>query len=169
MKEVKDVLEAYNKLRKFTKPEEVTINMTEFLREQYEQEMKDISEFYKCYMISPYKISHNISGKQYEFKAFLKGEEVTLILSDSEYNFDELANKKSLEYFTMCIDVAWTMIRLEKDNKLTEENFGVSIELVNNSFITMNLSHQKLNKDFYTAFKDKIVEIDKKFDLNKRN
>ena len=166
MKEVKDLLEAYNKLRK---PEEVTIDMTEFLREQYEQEMKDISEFYSCNMISPYKISHNISGKQYEFKAFLKGEEVTLILSDSEYNFDELANKKSLEYFTMCIDVAWTMIRLEKDNKLTEENFSVSIELVNNSFITMNLSHQKLNKDFYTAFKDKIVEIDKKFDLNKRN
>lgn len=166
MKNEKDLLEAYNELRK---PEEVTIDMSNFWKEQHEQEMKDISEFYSCNMISPYKAKRNVTGKQYAFKAFLKGEEVTLILSDSEYNFDELADAKSLEYFTMCITGAWTMLRLYKDDKLTEEVFGVAIELINNSFYMMSLSHQKLNKDFYVAYKDKTVEIDKKFDLNNRN
>ena len=165
MKEVKDILEKYNEL---TTPKEVTIDMTNFLKEQYEKQMKDISEFYKCDMISPYKVKRNVTGKQYAFKAFLKGEEVTLILSDSEYNFDELANAKSLEYFTMCITGAWTMLRLEKDGKLTPEAFGTEILLVNDTFNAMSLSHQKLNKDFYRAFKDKVEEIDKKFE-SKRN
>ena len=164
MKDVKDLLEAYNKLRKL---EEVTIDMTNFLKEQYEKQMKDISEFYECYMISPYKVKRNVTGKQYAFKAFLKGEEVTLILSDSEYNFDELANTKSLEYFTMCITGAWTIFRLEKDGKLTPETFGTSMMLMNDAFNMMSLSHQKLNKDFNRAFKDKVEEIDKKLNLNK--
>lgn len=169
MKDVKDLLEAYNKLRKFTKPEEVTIDMTNFLKEQYEKQMKDISEFYECYMISPYKVKRNVTGKQYAFKAFLKGEEVTLILSDSEYNFDELASAKSLEYFTMCITGAWTILRLENDGKLTPETFGTSIMLMNDAFNMMSLSHQKLNKDFNRAFKDKVEEIDKKLNLNREN
>ena len=165
MKEVKDILEKYNEL---TTPKEVTIDMTNFLKEQYEKQMKDISEFYKCDMISPYKVKRNVTGKQYAFKAFLKGEEVTLILSDSEYNFDELANAKSLEYFTMCITGAWTILTLEKDGRLTPEAFGAEIMLVNDSFNMMSLSHKKLNKDFYKAFGDKVVELDKKFE-SKRN
>ena len=166
MKEVKDLLEKYHEL---TTPKEVTIDMNDFWKEQHEKEMKDISEFFNCYMISPYKVRRNVTGKQYAFKAFLKGEEVTLILSDSEYNFDELANAKSLEYFTMCITGAWTMLRLEKDNRLTKEAFSTAIELTINSYNMMNESHQKLNKDFYKAFEDKIAELDKKFDLNNRN
>ena len=166
MKEVKDVLEAYDELRK---PKEVMIDMTDFLKEQYEKQIKDISEFYSCDMISPYKVKRNVTGKQYEFEAFLKGEEVTLILSDSEYNFDELASAKSLEYFTMCITGAWTILRLEKDGKLTPETFGTSIMLMNDAFNMMSLSHQKLNKDFNRAFKDKVEEIDKKLNLNKEN
>lgn len=165
MKEVKDILEKYNEL---TTPKEVTIDMTDFLKEQYEKQMKDISEFYKCDTISPYKVKRNVTGKQYAFKAFLKGEEVTLILSDLEYNFDELANAKSLEYFTMCITGAWTILTLEKDGRLTPETFGTEILLVNDTFNAMSLSHQKLNKDFYRAFKDKVEEIDKKFE-SKRN
>ena len=166
MKDVKDLVEAYNKLRKL---EEVTIDMTDFLKEQYEKQMKDISEFYECYMISPYKVKRNVTGKQYAFKAFLKGEEVTLILSDSEYDFNELANAKSLEYFTMCITGAWTILTLEKDSKLTPESFGIELTLVNDTFNAMNLSHKKLNKDFNRAFKDKVEEIDKKLNLNKEN
>ena len=166
MKEVKDIIEMYNK---FVKPKEVTIDMTNFLKEQYEKQMKDISEFFNCYMISPYKVKRNVTGKQYAFKAFLKGEEVTLILSDSEYNFDELTNAKSLEYFTMCITGAWTMLAREKDGKLTKEDFGTAIELTINSYNMMNESHQKLNKDFYKAFKAKVIELDKKFDWNNRN
>lgn len=166
MKDVKDLLEAYNKLRKL---EEVTIDMTNFLKEQYEKQMKDISEFYECNMLSPYKVKRNVTGKQYAFEAFLKGEEVTLIISDSEYNFDELANAKSLEYFTMCVTGAWTIHRLEKDGKLTPETFGTSIMLMNDAFNMMSLSHQKLNKDFNRAFKDKVEEIDKKLNLNKEN
>lgn len=166
MEEVKDVLEAYDELRK---PKEVMIDMTDFLKEQYEKQIKDISEFYSCDMISPYKVKRNVTGKQYEFEAFLKGEEVTLILSDSEYNFDELASAKSLEYFTMCITGAWTILRLEKDGKLTPETFGTSIMLMNDAFNMMSLSHQKLNKDFNRAFKDKVEEIDKKLNLNKEN
>ena len=165
MKEVKGILEKYNKL---TTPKEVTIDMTDFLKEQYEKQMKDISEFYKCDMVSPYKVKRNVTGKQYEFKAFLKGEEVTLILSDLEYNFDELSNVKSLEYFTMCITGAWTILALEKDDKLTPEAFGAEIMLVNDAFNAMSLSHKKLNKDFYKAFGDKVVELDKKFE-SKRN
>ncbi|UTV60927.1 hypothetical protein JDFnp1_139 [Fusobacterium phage JD-Fnp1] len=166
MEEVKDVLEAYDELRK---PKEVMIDMTDFLKEQYEKQIKDISEFYSCDMISPYKVKRNVTGKQYEFEAFLKGEEVTLILSDSEYNFDELASAKSLEYFTMCITGAWTILRLEKDGKLTPETFGTSIMLMNDAFNMMSLSHQKLNKDFNRAFKDKVEEIDKKLNLNREN
>ena len=166
MKEVKDILEAYNKL---TTPKEVIIDMTNFLKEQYEKQMKDISEFFNCYMISPYKANHIIVGKQYTCKAFLKGEEVILVLSDSEYNFDELANTKSLEYFTMCIENAWTMLKLEKEKKLTKDVFGTTMCIVNNAFYMMNESHQKLNKDFYKAFEGKIAELDKKFDLNNRN
>lgn len=166
MEEVKDVLEAYDELRK---PKEVMIDMTDFLKEQYEKQIKDISEFYSCDMISPYKVKRNVTGKQYEFEAFLKGEEVTLILSDSEYNFDELASAKSLEYFTMCITGAWTILRLEKDGKLTPETFGTSIMLMNDAFNMMSLSHRKLNKDFNRAFKDKVEEIDKKLNLNKEN
>ena len=166
MEEVKDVLEAYDELRK---PKEVMIDMTDFLKEQYEKQIKDISEFYSCDMISPYKVKRNVTGKQYEFEAFLKGEEVTLILSDSEYNFDELASAKSLEYFTMCITGAWTILRLEKDGKLTPETFGASIMLMNEAFNMMSLSHQKLNKDFNRAFKDKVEEIDKKLNLNREN
>ena len=166
MKEVKDILEKYHKL---TTPKEVTIDMTEFLKEQYEKQMKDISEFYSCDIVSPYKVKRNVTGKQYEFKAFFKGEEVTLILSDSEYNFDELSNVKSLEYFTMCITCAWTILALEKDDKLTPEAFGAEIMLVNDAFNAMSLSHQKLNKDFNRAFKDKVEEIDKKLNLNKEN
>ena len=166
MKEVKDILEKYHKL---TTPKEVTIDMTDFLKDQYENQMKDISEFYECDMISPYKVKRNVTGKQYAFKAFLKGEEVTLILSDSEYNFDELASAKSLEYFTMCITGAWTILKLEKDGKLTPETFGTSIMLMNDAFNMMSLSHQKLNKDFNRAFKDKVEEIDKKLNLNKEN
>ena len=165
MKEVKDILEKYHKL---TTPEEVTIDMTNFLKEQYEKQMKDISEFYECDMVSPYKVKRNVTGKQYEFNAFLKGEEVTLILSDSEYNFDELASAKSLEYFTMCITGAWTILALEKDGILTPEAFGVEMMLVNDAFNAMNLSQKKLNKDFYKAFKDKIVEIDKKFESKRK-
>lgn len=165
MKEVKDILEAYNKL---TTPKEVTIDMTNFLKEQYEKQMKDISEFFNCYMISPYKVSHIIVGKQYICKAFLKGEEVILVLSDSEYKSSELEDTKSLEYFTMCITGAWTMLTLEKDGRLTPEAFGTEILLVNDTFNAMSLSHQKLNKDFYRAFKDKVEEIDKKFE-SKRN
>lgn len=166
MKDIKDLLEVYNKLRKL---EEVTIDMTDFLKEQYEKQMKDISEFYKCDMVSPYKVKRNVTGKQYEFKAFLKGKEVTLILSDLEYNFNELANAKSLEYFTMCITGAWTILRLEKDGKLTPETFGTSMMLMNDAFNMMSLSHQKLNKDFNRAFKDKIEEIDKKLNLYNKN
>ena len=166
MKEVKDILEKYNKL---TTPKEVTIDMTEFLKEQYEKQMKDISEFYSCDIVSPYKVKRNVTGNQYEFKAFFKGEEVTLILSDSEYNFDELSNVKSLEYFTMCITCAWTILTLEKDSKLTPESFGIELTLVNDAFNAMNLSHKKLNKDFHRAFKDKVEEIDKKLNLNKEN
>ena len=169
MKETKDVLEIYDKFRKFTTPKEVTIDMTDFLKEQYEKQMKDISEFYKCDMVSPYKVKRNVTGKQYEFKAFLKGEEVTLILSDSEYNFAELANIKSLEYFTMCISNAWTMSKLEKEKKLTKDVFGTTICIVNDAFYMMNESHQKLNKDFDKAFKVKVIELDEKFDWNNRN
>ena len=165
MKEIEDLIEKYNKL---ITPKEVTIDMTNFLKEQYEKQMKDISEFYECNMLSPYKVKRNVTGKQYAFEAFLKGEEVTLILSDLEYNFEELANNKSLEYFTMCITGAWTILALEKDDKLTPEVFGTSMMLVNNTFNAMSLSHQKLNKDFYRAFKDKAEEIDKKFE-SKRN
>lgn len=164
MKEVEDLIEKYTEL---TTPKEVTIDMTDFLKEQYEKQMKDISEFFNCYMISPYKVKRNVTGKQYAFKAFLKGEEVTLILSDSEYNFDELANAKSLEYFTMCITGAWTILTLEKDGRLTPEAFGIEMMIVNDTFNAINLSHKKLNKDFYRAFKDKIAEIDKKFDLSR--
>lgn len=166
MKEVKDILEAYDEL---TKPKEVTIDMSDFWKEQHEKQMKDISEFYECYMISPYKVKRNVTGKQYEFKAFLKGKEVTLILSDSEYDFDELTDAKSLEYFTMCIVNAWTMLRLEKENKLTKDTFGTAMCTVNNAFYMMNESHQKLNKDFDKAFKAKVIELDKKFDWNNRN
>lgn len=166
MKEVKDVLEAYDKL---TKPKEVTIDMSDFWKERHEIEMKDISKFYSCDMISPYKVKRNVTGKQYEFKAFLKGKEVTLILSDSEYDFDELTDAKSLEYFTMCIVNAWTMLRLEKENKLTKDTFGTAMCTVNNAFYMMNESHQKLNKDFDKAFKAKVIELDKKFDWNNRN
>jgi hypothetical protein len=166
MKDVKDLLEKYHEL---TTPKEVTLDMTDFLKEQYEKQMKDISEFYECYMISPYKVKRNVTGKQYAFKAFLKGEEVTLILSDSEYSFDELANAKSLEYFTMCITGAWTILRLEKDGKLTPETFSTSMMLMNDAFNMMSLSHQKLNKDFNRAFKDKVEEIDKKLNLNREN
>lgn len=166
MKEVKDILEKYHKL---TTPKEVTIDMTDFLKDQYENQMKDISEFYECDMISPYKVKRNVTGKQYAFKAFLKGEEVTLILSDSEYNFDELASAKSLEYFTMCITGAWTILRLKKDGKLTPETFGTSIMLMNDAFNMMSLSHRKLNKDFNRAFKDKVEEIDKKLNSNREN
>lgn len=166
MKDVKDLLEKYNEL---TTPKEVTIDMTDFLKEQYEKQMKDISEFYECDMISPYKVKRNVTGKQYEFKAFLKGEEVTLILSDSEYNFDELADVKSLEYFTMCITGAWTILALEKDGKLTPETFGTSMMLMNDAFNMMSLSHQKLNKDFNKAFKDKVEELDKKMNSCNKN
>lgn len=164
MEEVEDLIEKYAEL---TTPKEVTIDMTDFLKEQYEKQMKDISEFFNCYMISPYKVKRNVTGKQYTFKAFLKGEEVILILSDSEYNFDELANAQSLEYFTMCITGAWTILTLEKDGRLTPEAFGIEMMIVNDTFNAINLSHKKLNKDFYRAFKDKIVEIDKKFDLSR--
>lgn len=164
MKEVEDLIEKYTEL---TTPKEVTIDMTDFLKEQYEKQMKDISEFFNCYMISPYKVKRNVTGKQYAFKAFLKGEEVILILSDSEYNFDELANAQSLEYFTMCITGAWTILTLEKDGRLTPEAFGIEMMIVNDTFNAINLSHKKLNKDFYRAFKDKIAEIDKKFDLSR--
>ena len=166
MKEIKDLIEKYNKL---TTPEEVTIDMTNFLKEQYEKQMKDISEFFNCYMISPYKASHIIAGKQYTCKAFLKGEEVTLILSDSEYKSNELEDTKSLEYFTMCIANAWTMSKLEKEKKLTKDVFGTIMCIVNNAFYMMNESHQKLNKDFDKAFKAKVIELDKKFDWNNRN
>ena len=165
MKEIDDLIEKYNKL---TTPKEVTIDMTDFLKEQYEKQMKDISEFYECNMTSPYKVKRNVTGKQYAFEAFLKGEEVTFIISDSEYNFDELANAKSLEYFTMCITGAWIILALEKDDKLTPEVFGTSMMLVNNTFNAMNLSHQKLNEDFHRAFKDKVEEIDKKFESKRK-
>ena len=166
MKEVKDIVEMYNE---FVKPKEVTIDMSDFWKEQHEKEMKDISKFFGCYMISPYKVKHNVTGHQCEFNAYLKEKEVTLILSDSEYNFGELADAKSLEYFTLCITGAWTMLTLEKSGRLTKEAFGAAIELTVNSYNMMNKSHHKLNKDFYKAFEDKIAELDKKFDLNNRN
>ena len=69
----------------------------------------------------------------------------------------------------MCITGAWTILRLEKDGKLTPETFGTSIMLMNDAFNMMSLSHQKLNKDFNRAFKDKVEETDKKLNLNREN
>ena len=89
MKEVKDILEAYDKL---TKPKEVTIDMSDFWKERHEKEMKDISKFYSCNMISPYKVKRNVTGNQYEFKAFLKGKEVTLILSENKLTKETFGN-----------------------------------------------------------------------------